>query len=282
MKWIPVVVMLAACGGGATAGSSVDGGADARDRSDAEVGTEADARRTPDAPEVCTPTGAEVCDDIDNDCDGRTDDVDVGADGFYDCARVALFGISGGMTTGFQANLATVGVTSTRIQNEAGSGALTAAILNSYDVIIFDRLVRAYSPDEATAIADWVSRGGALIAMSGYVSAATDVDAQNQLLSVVGVSLTAPLVDGPVTTFAEHPTTTGVTLLEFRGGHAVNGAGTVIGSLATGAIARAVERGAGRVVVWGDEWVSYDTQWATPDVLRFWRQTLAWGQHLEP
>lgn len=288
MRRLLVVLTLAACGGGATAGSGGDGAAgDARDRADGTGGGEPDAP-APDAPGVCTPTGAEVCDGADNDCNGKVDDHDAGADGFTDCARVAIFGISGGMTTGFQANLATVGVGSTRLQNTAESAALTAPILNAYDVIILDRLARPYEPDEATALSDWVGRGGALIVMSGYVIAPSDVDPQNQVLSVIGLALNPPLVDGPVTTFSTHPITTGLTSLEFRGGHVVRavdgvtgGVNTPLGTIAGATIAMAQTRGAGRVVVWGDEWVSYDTQWATPSVQTFWKQTLAWAQHLD-
>lgn len=29
-------------------------------------------------------------------------------------------------------------------------------------------------------------------------------------------------------------------------------------------------RGAGRMVIWGDEWIKYDSEWMTPDVPALW------------
>lgn len=49
-------------------------------------------------PGECVPSGPDeaVCDGLDDDCNGVVDDVDVNADGVYDCLKIALLGKHGG------------------------------------------------------------------------------------------------------------------------------------------------------------------------------------------
>ena len=52
-----------------------------------------------------------------------------------------------------------------------------------------------------------------------------------------------------------------------------------IGSQGCARIATAValESGDGRVFVWGDEWIEYDTEWASmPTVARLWANLFGW------
>jgi hypothetical protein len=88
--------------------------------------------------------------------------------------------------------------------------------------------------------------------------------------------------------FVTHPTTTGLTSVTFEGAYGVGavdggtgGANTVTASLTSGPVGIAQERGAGRVYVWGDEWVEYDSEWQSiPQIRVFWLDVLGWLEHL--
>lgn len=59
------------------------------------------------------------------------------------------------------------------------------------------------------------------------------------------------------------------------------GASTTFATLPSGNVAGvAVDRGSGkgRAVIWGDEWITYDSEWNNPnfDVPRFWSNIFRW------
>lgn len=285
LKAFPLVILawLAACGGAA---ESVDGGGSLDG-----VGPVGDAGDPADAAPPCSPTAdpTEVCDGDDNNCDGRTDDVDPGADGFFDCAAVAIFGNPAGGGTVLRTSLAAAGAPLSAIQNaDDAIPPLTAAVLAPFRVVVLDQLVRAYTVDEGAALAAWVTAGGGLVVLSGHSGAPTDVDATNDLMAGLGLALAPALVSGPVTELAVHPTTTGLTSLPIMGGHTVGVVGDVVGGVNT-AIATlggapvgiAQRRGAGRVLVWGDDWIALDDQWVEPQVQAIWRQAFAWVGRVE-
>jgi hypothetical protein len=183
------------------------------------------------------------------------------------------------------------GLTTPRIQTDGS--ALTAAILADYDLLITERPVRAYSPTEAAVLASWVSEGGAVMSLTGYYTPSPDPANTSSLLSGIGLEYGAFLLAGsdnpyPVTDLANHPIMTGISSLPFWGGYIVQASATADGLGTDTALAQvdlppdssivciAQERGSGRVVVWGDDWIEYDAEFAKPDVSRFWQQALTW------
>lgn len=231
----------------------------------------------------CVPSGDEVCDGQDNDCNDLVDDVDQGGDGIYDCSRIALFGNPGSLgSSNFLTWLESNGVTVARIQTD--SSTLSVQLLSSYDVVIIDRLVRQYSLDEALLLRTWVEAGGGLMSMTGYTGGAPDIDNPNSLLGELGLGYVPGLRSGPVTMFVPHATTSSLTSVTFSGGFRVEvlpgplaATSTVVAHLSDGPAAVAAERGSGRVFVWGDEWVQFDSEWSSmPEIPRFWANVLGW------
>jgi hypothetical protein len=181
-----------------------------------------------------------------------------------------------------------------RIQTDGS--ALTAAILADYDLLILERPVRAYSPSEAALLASWVSEGGAVMSLTGYVAPSPDPANTSSLLSGIGLEYGSFLPGSggstyPVTDLANHPVMAGVSGLPFWGGYSVEASASADGLGTNTTLARldsppetwivciAQERGSGRVLVWGDEWIEYDSQFTQPDVSRFWQQALTWLAH---
>lgn len=162
---------------------------------------------------------------------------------------------------------------------------LTAATLQPFDVVILDWLTRAYSADEAAILAAWVSAGGGLASMTGYSNTSSDWHA-NSLLAPLQVAYGGALLNGPVLSFATHPVTAGLNAVTFQGGYAVSDLG---GSASTRtAIAFlpdpgktpagfAIQMQKGRAIVWGDEWIEFDSEWSTlPQITQFWVQLFTW------
>jgi hypothetical protein len=232
--------------------------------------------------EPCVPVAADeqTCDGIDDDCNGFIDDIDEGGDGICDCLAIALVGTSGSLAASqFQQWLIDRGTSADRIDPPL----VDAAVLDAYDVVILDQLTRAYTPAEAMAFDDWVNAGGGLMAMTGHT--ASPVSAQqwpNGILGPMGLEYQGALLNGPVTDFLPHPTTVGLTSVTFLGGFevvaTVAGQSDVVARL-PGMIpaAQAQARGMGKVFVWGDEWIEYDSEWAAlPEITVLWTNIFEW------
>ena len=239
---------------------------------------------------------AEVCDGIDNDGNGIIDDVDVGADGVCDCLRIATLGIPGtwGLGDVFKNWL------NSRSNNGAadlGSQVLTAELLSRYQVIVaqdVSQIGRIYSADEVAALSDWVQRGGGLMTLIGYHDSSERTNA-NTLLSPFGIDYAGTSIlqkrganTVPITQWRPHPTTSGISAVGMANGYAVEGTGTTIaiGESTSGStsgttyiVGAAQTAGKGRVFAWGDEWITYNTEWQShPDyqVELFWLNIIKW------
>jgi len=233
----------------------------------------------------CTPVSMieTVCDGKDDDCNGRVDDVDTGKDGICDCLRIGIIGSPGSNPSAdFQAWLQARGTTVERTHTTPGE-VFDAALLDKYDVIIFDRLPREYTPAEAASLKAWMEARGGFVSMTGYTGAAAPDFYTNALLAPIGLEYLAGLYSEPVTMFAVHPVTNGLTSVTFAGGYLVKdlgvsgGTSTAIGSISAGPVAFAHERGNGRAVVWGDEWIEFDSEWKSlPEIEKLWVNMIAW------
>jgi len=159
-----------------------------------------------------------------------------------------------------------------------------------FDIVILDHLTRTFDADEAAALASWVHAGGSLIALAGFVNDSADVQPPSSLLAALPIRYTPGLIALDVLThisdFSAHPTTAGLASVPFFGGYHVALTGTcdgdtqVIASLDRDPVAAACQHGAGRVYVWGDEWVDYSSQWdGKTDAPRFWKNAIDWLTH---
>ena len=118
-------------------------------------------------PGPCTPVSAieSVCDGKDDDCNGRVDDVDSGKDGICDCLRIGIVGSPGSNpSANFQAWLQARGTTVERTHQTAGE-TFDSAFLDKYDVVIFDRLPREYTTNEAATLKTWMEARGGFVSM---------------------------------------------------------------------------------------------------------------------
>lgn len=229
----------------------------------------------------------EVCDGVDNDGNGVIDDVDVGNDGICDCLRVATLGAPGKWGEGdvFKAWL-----DSRSVKGAVALGAQTLdrALLDKYQVIVAQDLStigRAYAPAEVSALKDWIEAGGGLLTLIGYgdPSERTNV---NTLLAPFGASYASAQIlqksggsTVPVTGWIAHPVTTGVSRVGVDNGYEVTGAGLTLATEQGKTMLKAQTVGRGHLLVWGDEWITYNSEWSTrPDyqVTLFWLNMIKW------
>jgi len=260
--------------GRCVADTDASGGADAG----TDAGVSVADTGSPDT-SGCLPGPETVCNRVDDDCNGQVDDVDVGGDGICDCLSVGVFGNPGALaSSSFQAWLTARGTTVERVSLDATP--LTADLLARYDVILLDWLVRDYSAAEAALLEAFVTAGGGVLAMTGYDGSGVDFQRPNTLLAPFGAAYVAGLHNGPVTMWEPHPISTGLSSVTFAGGYLIMdaaGTGTVVARLDGGTAGLAIEHGAGRVFVWGDEWIEFDSEWSTmPMITALWTNLFAW------
>ncbi len=159
----------------------------------------------------------------------------------------------------------------------------TVTKLESYQVVLLDFLaptaLLGISPQD---LANWVERGGRVIALSGYGDYPEVVAVQNRLLEPVSLGFVSDTpVWGPVTQFEPHPITDGLDSLTFVGGREVSHdpLDEVIMTVSDAAVPVGVvaTRGAGRLFLFGDEWVTFDSEWvAMPEIEQFWVNVFDW------
>lgn len=227
----------------------------------------------------------DLCDRIDNDGNGIVDDVDVAGDGICDCLRIATLGVPGMWGEG--------DVFDTWLDSRSNNGAvdladtvLTAETLSPYQVIVAQDLSggHVYSAEEAQALNAWVQAGGGFLTLTGFAD--PDIlDNINTLLASFGLSYgpeqILPRQGGqtvPVTEWLEHPVTLGITQIGVDNGFPVQG-GTAIALEQGFQVLTPIESGLGHVLAWGDEWITYNSEWTEhPDyqVERLWVNAIKW------
>jgi hypothetical protein len=230
----------------------------------------------------------EICDGIDNDANGVIDDLDVGHDGICDCLRIATLGKSG-----FAGDS---GVFGTWLNSRSAKGAtalegqvLTPALLNQYQVIVAQNLQaiqRSYSADEVAAFSAWVKAGGGFITLIGYGDP-TEVVNVNSLLAPFGTKYgSQPILSKStaktvaISTWTAHPVTEGILKVGVDNGYDVEGTGATLAMEAGHVVLKAQEVGAGHVLVWGDEWITFNSEWVGQSdyqVERFWVNMIKWS-----
>jgi hypothetical protein len=205
---------------------------------------------------------------------------------------------------------------------------LTPDLLASYDVLILQALEDSeyigfwsYSQAEINTLAEWVRAGNGLIVLTGYGSVADEVNPDNQLLSFAGITY------GKTDTFTACPdnycycTDSSIPFAGWQSrsficanmiasngqpgevgvfhGRSITCKDTAEGPcqiVATdpqgGIVGVGKTIGKGRVFVWGDEWVTYTSQWGGTnshgadcnghtaseiyDVPQFWYNVIRW------
>lgn len=230
-----------------------------------------------------------TCDGSDDDANGVVDDVDQGKDGVCDCLRVATLGLHGEWGGG---NVVSGWLTD-RIDGaaEAIDGeALTETVLSDYHILLIRDVSTnnnpglSFSMAEADALWQWVRDGGGLMTVIGY-SDATEINNVNRLLEPFSLSYgSEQIVQGnsmatPIGDWFEHPLSVGVTQVGGDNGYPAQGQGTTFAAQDGYDLGKAAVIGDGHVLVWGDEWITYEDEWAdssTYQVDQFWENALRW------
>jgi hypothetical protein len=239
----------------------------------------------------------EVCDGVDNDGDGIVDNVDKEKDGVCDCLNIATIGDIGPWSNGGNVFKTWLNARSATPAVELGNQVLTDALLKKFQVIVVlyvgERAVtndnrsaqayHAFSADEVAALGRWVRDGGGLMTTTGYDDENSEVTNMNLLLNPLGAGYSTSSKDtqGFVTQWEAHPISENVTKIRTENG--VQPSGSSAMTLARdegGRVALQVTQAdAGRIAVWGDEWITYDSEWSdTKDqqVDRLWLNLLKW------
>jgi uncharacterized membrane protein len=239
-----------------------------------------------------------VCDGEDNDGNGIIDDLDVNGDGVCDCLRVATIGQIGPWSNGGNVLKTWLNARSSTPAVELGDQVLTAALLKPFQVIIVLYVGEAelstngqtlqahhvFASEEAEALRKWVADGGGVMTTIGYLQDMS-IEARNvnRLLSPLGITYreTTPVVTGMIERWETHPITDGVMRVwTNNGAEPIGDAGTILARDAQGLAAlRVRELEHGHVLVWGDEWITYDSEWQSntdQQVQRLWLNGLKW------
>lgn len=233
-------------------------------------------------------TGAEdSCDGVDNDGNGIIDDVDVGMDGVCDCLRIATLGEPGEWGAG-NVFSSWLDARSALGAQHLGDSELTAASLADHQVIIVQNVSeigREYTDAEVAAFRAWIEAGGGAMTLIGFADPDERTNV-NRLLSPFDIQYGSEQIlqrQGgatiPVTGWMTHATTDGISQIGVDNGYPVTGGATLLATEDAHDLARAAQAGAGHVFVWGDEWITYDSEWNDrPEyqVELFWVNILKW------
>lgn len=241
------------------------------------------------------PDNGEICDRLDNDDNGLVDDADVEGDGVCDCLKIASIGRPGAYGTG---DLQFRTWPNAMAQNHVvalGDARLTSELLAQYDVLIVlnvstvpavpgEQVHHELSDDEVEVFEGWVRAGGGAFTTAGYSGEVADEVANvNKLLAPfdLAYSSTQYGLDGLITRWTPHPVTEGVQRVYAEVGLVPDGAAALTLAVdATDHVALQVPKDdPAKILVWGDEWITYASQWqaeADQQVERFWVNALTW------
>jgi hypothetical protein len=239
----------------------------------------------------------ELCDGLDNDANGIIDDVDVGHDGVCDCLSIATIGQIGPWSTGGNIFVSWLEARSPQAAVALDDQVLTPELLAPFQVIVFlhagtaslewagntTPAHHAFSEAESATFKSWVEAGGGAMTTIGYSSdEASEVQNINLMLNPVGLGYSAERINlnGYIQNWESHPVTAGVSNIKTNDGVEPESAGATLAHGPGDEVALQVaEVQNGRIVVWGDEWITYDSEWRDVEdqqVERFWLNILKW------
>ncbi len=167
---------------------------------------------------------------------------------------------------------------------------LTTDFLASYSVIILASLSDdssngpwwTFSDVEVAAFRAWIENGGGVITLTGYSGSPSEIDPVNQLIGFSGITYSSNAVWGDCadvqTCNCTHSNTlsawnrtdpvianlsTGVTYVGFQNGRPINAPSDAHVAATDGGSNVLVGKvvGKGRVLAFGDEWITYTSQW---------------------
>jgi len=242
---------------------------------------------------------AESCDGVDNDSNGIIDDVDAGHDGICDCLNIATIGHIGPWSNGGNIFAAWLDSRSPLGAVALADEQLTAESLQRFQVIVVLHAAtneasndggivapahHAISDQEAAAFGAWVRNGGGVMTTIGYTGdGLVELQNVNKLLATVGMGYSTTKMDltGDIQQWAAHPVSDGISnIFTQNGGQPETSSGMTVAQNQEGKVALQVgQAGSGRVAVWGDEWITYDSEWVDvtgQQVEHFWLNLLKW------
>ncbi len=225
------------------------------------------------------------------DGNGIIDDVDKGKDGICDCLKIATLGVKGKYGSGdifanWLAARSDFGAVPLGVQ------VLTPALLADYELIVAQDVSAkgffggGYQAAEVAALQAWVESGGGLMTLIGYEDEYS-VNNVNKLLQPFGLSYGSQKILSKgsssstvsVTSWMPHAVTQGVSSIGVDNGYEPKGTGSVLATQSGYSMLRVHTAGTGKIALWGDEWITYDSEWTLhPEyqVELFWLNLIKW------
>jgi len=244
--------------------------------------------------EVVPPNG-ELCDRRDNDNNGLVDDADVEGDGVCDCLKIASIGRPGAFGIGDLQFRTWPNAMAQHHVVPLGDANLTSELLSEYDVLIVlnvstvpsvtgEKVHHVFSDAEVDAFESWVRAGGGAFTTAGYSGEiSAEVANINKLLAPFELAYSPNKygLDGIITRWSDHPITEGVQRVYAEAGLVPDGpsALTLATDPAEHVALQVPKDDPAKIIVWGDEWITYASQWraeADQQVERFWVNALTW------